>query len=161
MGREATKSKSNVYYNARIAAANYNEKLKSREGASEMLGIHPSTLAGYELGTVKCPNPDMIVIMADLYNAPELMNYFCSRECPIGCDRVEKLEVEDLDRITIKTLSTLKGVENIKDALIEITADGVITEDEKGKLEDIMKQLQKITKVAGELKIWVKKNLEV
>ncbi|MET3616622.1 hypothetical protein ABID14_000242 [Peptoniphilus olsenii] len=51
--------------------------------------------------------------------------------------------------------------ENIKDALIEITADGVITEDEKGKLEDIMKQLQKITKVAGELKIWVKKNLEV
>ncbi|MGO3751181.1 MAG: hypothetical protein ACTJGH_00270 [Peptoniphilaceae bacterium] len=161
MGREATKSKDNVYYKARIEASKYNEKLKSREGASEMLGVHPSTLADYELNTLKCPQPDKVVLMSDLYNAPELMNYFCSTECPIGCNRVEKLEVEDLDRITIKTISTLKNVEMIQDTLIQITEDGVIDDTEKDKLDDILGKLQRISRVAGELEIWVKKNLEV
>ena len=49
MGAAATKAVGNVYYEARKKAAMYNDRLSSREGAAEALGISPSTLADYEL----------------------------------------------------------------------------------------------------------------
>ena len=45
MGNGGTKENQNVYFRARKQAAMYNERLSSREGAAEMLGISPSTLA--------------------------------------------------------------------------------------------------------------------
>ena len=53
MGNGGTKENQNVYFRARKQAAMYNERLSSREGAAEMLGISPSTLADYELGITK------------------------------------------------------------------------------------------------------------
>lgn len=53
MGRGPTKSNENVYFVARKKAAMYNERLYSREGAAELLGISVSTLADYELGNTK------------------------------------------------------------------------------------------------------------
>ena len=61
----------------------YNERLYSREGAAELLGISVSTLADYELGNTKVVPVDKVVLMADLYNAPELKTGYCKYECPI------------------------------------------------------------------------------
>ena len=61
----------------------YNERLYSREGAAELLGISVSTLADYELGNTKVVPVDKVVLMADLYNAPELKTGYCKHECPI------------------------------------------------------------------------------
>ena len=72
MGRGPTKSNENAYFVARKKAAMYNERLYSREGAAELLGISVSTLADYELGNTKVVPVDKVVLMADLYNAPEL-----------------------------------------------------------------------------------------
>lgn len=69
MGRGPTKSNENVYFVARKKAAMYNERLYSREGAAELLGISVSTLADYELGNTKVVPVDKVVLMADLYNA--------------------------------------------------------------------------------------------
>lgn len=49
MGTNPTKAADNVYCRYRKAAAMYNDKLNSREGAAELLGISQSTLADYEL----------------------------------------------------------------------------------------------------------------
>lgn len=84
MGNGGTKENQNVYFRARKQAAMYNEKLSSREGAAEMLGISPSTLADYELGITKFVPVDKVVLMADLYNCPELRTGYCKYECPIG-----------------------------------------------------------------------------
>src|SRR5699024_2378879 len=127
-----TKSKENPFYKARIEASKYNEKLKSREGAAEALGVHSSTIANYELGTRCAPQPDMVVFMADLYNAPELRSYYCSSECPIGHETMKEVKLQDIDRLALKTLSSLQDTELIRDNLIEIVADGKITEDEIG-----------------------------
>lgn len=83
MGRGPTKSNENVYFVARKKAAMYNERLYSREGAAELLGISVSTLADYELGNTKVVPVDKVVLMADLYNAPELKTGYCKYECPI------------------------------------------------------------------------------
>ena len=79
MGTNPTKAADNIYCKCRKEAAKYNDKLNSREGAAELLGISASTLADYELGITKIIPADAILRMADLYNAPELRNHYCNR----------------------------------------------------------------------------------
>lgn len=159
MGTNPTKAMDNIYCRCRKEAAKYNDKLNSREGASELLGISSSSLADYELGNTKVVPVDKVVLMADLYNAPEIMNYYCTNECPIGMMTVQKLEVAELDRLTIKTLAAFSNVSDVKNILIDITEDGIITDDEKPKLKEVLASLDKISKISQELKLWAEKNL--
>lgn len=62
----------NIYRACREEAAKYNDKLRSRESAAELLGISTSTLSNYELGITKAVPVDIVVMMADLYNSPSL-----------------------------------------------------------------------------------------
>ena len=97
--------------------------------------------------------------MSNLYNAPELENYYCTNMCPLGCE-MPKVSVEELDRITLRTLSSLRNVGNIKDLLLDITADGVISEEEKPDLKIILENLEELEQIAQSFRIWVKKNLQ-
>lgn len=54
----------NVYFECRKKAAIHNERLNSRAGAAEILGISESTLAHYELGITKNIPVDVVVMMA-------------------------------------------------------------------------------------------------
>lgn len=54
MGRDATKAAGNPWFEARKKAAEYDERLLSREGAAEILGMSPSSVAEAELGLQKC-----------------------------------------------------------------------------------------------------------
>lgn len=80
MGTNPTKAADNIYCRCRKEAAKYNDKLNSRDGAAELLGISASTLADYELGITKIIPADAILRMADLYNAPELRNHYCNED---------------------------------------------------------------------------------
>lgn len=159
MGGCHKRTQENPFYRARMDAAAYNDVLRSREGAAEALGVHPSTIANYELGTRCSPQPDLVLMMADLYRAPELLNFFCSNECPIGLETVAELSLNGIDRIAIQTLSSLKDVESVKDSLIEIVADGVVSADEEAALEQILAHLEAIAKAAKELRLWIEKNV--
>lgn len=160
MGTSPTKSMDNIYCRCRKEAAKYNDRLNSREGAAELLNISASSLADYELGITKVVPVDKVVLMADLYNAPEIMNYYCTNECPIGEMTVPKLEIADLDRLTIKILAAFNNTLDIKNILIDITEDGIITDCEKPKLEEVLISLDKISKISQELRLWAEKNLE-
>ena len=70
----------NVYFECRKRAAIHNERLNSRAGAAEILGISESTLAHYELGITKNIPVDVVVMMAEVYNAPELKCIYCKSE---------------------------------------------------------------------------------
>lgn len=159
MGSSPTKAASNMYCKCRLEAAKYNDKLNSREGAAEMLGLSSSTLASYELGLTKVVPVESIALMADVYNAPELKPWYCTNVCPLGED-MPKIELEELDRITVKTLATLRHISEVKDDLLDITADGVVSPDEKPKLDNIIKTLKQVTEVAQSLRIWAEKNIK-
>lgn len=135
MAKYATKAKENIFTQARYNAAKFNDRLNSREGASEELGIDRSRLARIELGS-KNPFPDEVLMMSDIYNAPELKAHFCKYMCPLGKDFPE-VESEDLDRISVKALSSFRKISKAKDLLLDITEDGIITDEEKGDLEII------------------------
>jgi len=87
-----------------------------------------------------------------------LKNWYCSNVCPLGAE-FPKIEIEDLDRLTIKALSTLREISNVKEDLLDITADGVISVEERPKLNNVIKTLDEISNVAQSLKLWAKKNL--
>lgn len=159
MPRKATKAADNVYYLARIEAAACNDNLNSREGAAEIMGIDRTRLARIELGSLD-PYPEEVLLMSDTYNAPELGNHFCSRQCPLGKHTVPQIEVAQLDRLTLQVLSAFQRITFIKDTLIEIAADGVITDEEKPELERVMEALDMISTNAQALKLWAEKNLK-
>lgn len=94
MPKMATKAADNVFYKARIAAASWNDRLGSREGASEVTGIDRTRLANIELGTIN-PHPEEVLMLSDTYNAPELQNHFCSHLCPLGIGTISPIELEE------------------------------------------------------------------
>ena len=154
MGREARKAAGNPWYEARKKAAEYDDRLCSREGAAERLGMSVSAVADAELGLTKCMPVDKAVLMADLYNAPQLLNYYCLHECPIGCRHSISDEVVDIDRVTVKLLKGLRvdKLEEIKDSLLDIAEDGKITDDEKPELKEVLDYLDSLAKSVSELK---------
>ncbi len=154
MGRDATKAAGNPWYEARKRAAEYDDRLSSREGAAERLGMSVSSVADAELGLTKCMPVDKAVLMADLYNAPHLLNYYCLHECPIGCRQSISDEVLDIDRVTVKLLKNLKvnQLTEMKDKLLDIAEDGIISDNEKPDLREILEYLDKLAKTVSELK---------
>lgn len=155
MGRGSTNGNINVYFQARKKAAMYNERLWSREGAAELLGISVSTLADYELGNTKVVPVDKVVLMADLYNAPELITGYCMRECPVHGFLPLATEEKSLEGIALRLLHSFNedSLKYIQNSLIEITADGKITKDELPILKKIMERLENIAEVISEMKI--------
>lgn len=160
MGTNPTKAMDNIYCRCRKEAAKYNDKLNSREGAAELLGVSTSSLADYELGNTKVVPVDKVVLMADLYNAPEIKNYYCTHECPIGQVTIHKLEVAEFDRLTIKLLAALRNMTCIKDTIIEIAVDGTISENERPQLDEVLEALDLISIHGQELRLWAEKNLK-
>lgn len=158
MGRRPTRAADNPFCKARLAAAEYNERLRSKEGASEFLGISVSTLSDYELGITKVVPPDMVLKMADLYNAPELRNYYCTSVCPLGCD-MPKAYIADLDRITLRMLSSFRRLEGAGETLLDIIEDGIVDEMEKPELESVIGMLEELEQATQGLKLWAQKNL--
>ena len=157
MGNGGTKENQNVYFRARKQAAMYNERLSSREGAAEMLGISPSTLtlAHYELGITKFVPVDKVVLMADLYNCPELRTGYCKYECPIGKHIPLATSVSGIEGIALRLIREFDSneIKNIEKDLVDIAADGVISEDEKPTLEKIISKLDEMSVAISELKL--------
>ena len=153
MGREATKAAGNPWYEARKRAAEYDDRLSSREGAAESLGMSVSALADAELGLTKCMPVDKAVLMSDRYNAPQLLNSYCLHECPIGCRQSISDKLLGIERVTVKLLKSLRVDEltELKDNLVDIAADGKITEDEEPELKEIMEYLDELAKTISEL----------
>ena len=133
----------NGNYQASKEAALYNDKLNSREGAAEMLGISVSSLADYELGMTKFVPVDKVMLMADLYNAPQLINGYCKYECPLGQNRILPVKVESVEISTLKLIDALNKIDlkDLQSRLTAISSDGRIDESEKQDFIDIVSQL--------------------
>lgn len=155
MGRAATKAQSNVWYQARIEASKWNEKLLSRFGAAEEMGLSEDAVKSAELGLYKSMPVENAVLMADCYNAPQLLNYYCLNECPIGCNKPLSTEVIGIEKVTVKLLRKLKNIdiEDMKDKLLDIAEDGKIGEDEIPTLKQILHYLDSMAKTVSELRI--------
>ena len=155
MGNDCTKENKNVYYCARKNAAMHNPALYARDRAAEMIGVSMSTLADYELGITKVVPVDKVVLMADLYDCPELKTGYCKHECPIGKEWPIKTKVGGLEGITLRLLKALDKdeIRGLRDSLVNIASDGEVDETEKEDLRRILDNLDSIILAASELKL--------
>lgn len=150
MGRMSTKGDKNEYQIAR-------DNLKmSREKAGEAMNCSADKIARIESGDQQ-PAPQDIVLMAEVYKQPELCNYYCTHVCEIGKIYMKEVKVKELSQIVLEMLATLNATEKKKDRLIEISADGIITEDEMRDFIDIQEELDRITMTVDALKLWAEK----
>lgn len=126
----------------------------TRDKASELLeSIPPERIEKIENERSE-PHPEEVLIMADKYKAPELCNYYCSNQCPIGQQYVPEVKIQDLSQIILKMLASLNSVQDNQRRLIEITADGIIDEDEIADFVDIQDELEKISITVETLQLW-------
>lgn len=160
MDSECMKYGATIYFQCRKQAALYNPDVCSRESASEQLNISVSTLANYELGQTT-PPVDIITKMAELYNAPEILNHYCKTICPIGNSMSIATDVKSLELATLRVLKRLNenDIKDIRKELTDIADDGQITDDEEEKLDGILKKLDDISTVISELKLIGQKRL--
>ena len=140
MTSHAPNTPRNRYYDARLEAAKWHEKLLTRAGAVEYLpGVTEDSLKKYELDITKPPN-DVIALMADAYNAPELRAWYCATECPLGRD-CRCIEAAPAER-TVLRLQNVKGtIEAVTQALAKIMDDGIIDDGEAEMLPDLRNDL--------------------
>ena len=97
--------------------------------------------------------------MADCYKAPELKGNYCREMCPLGKE-MPKIENVGLDRISLRMIFSLEKVTEAKKALLEITSDGIISEEEKPELKKIIHVLDEVNEITQNLKNWAERNLE-
>ena len=151
MGRKSTKENKNNYQVCREAAG------LTREAAAEVLEfVSTDRIEKIESGK-SLPHPEEILAMAKGYRAPDLCNYYCSHECPIGQEYVPEVKMKSLSQITLEMLASLNAMDKQKNRLIEITVDGEITEDEREDFEEIKEQLAQISMAIDSLQLWVQK----
>lgn len=149
MPRQATKAVGNRYFEARMRAAKYNEKLLTRAGAIEYLpGVTEDSLKKYELDITRPPNV-VVALMADAYNEPELRAWYCASECPLGrdCREIPQMPAE---RALLRLQNTLKNMDATVRQISEIMEDGQITEDEQPLVEPLRSSLLELRRRADE-----------
>ncbi|MVX62267.1 transcriptional regulator [Clostridium chromiireducens] len=155
------KENENIYRKARIRASDFNEKFKSREGASESIGVSKDSLTNYELGLCKQVPVDVVVKMADAYNSPELMNNYCTHECPIGkltISPVNQDNINNIYKLSIGIFNLLGEGGQMGKKLLDIVEDGQITEDEKPTVDYIVDNLKRLSGFTNELLIAIEKS---
>ena len=131
----------------------------SREKASELLEvIPPERIERLESGKFTA-HPDEIMVMAEKYGSPELCNYFCANECAIGKQYVPEIKIKDLSQIVLEMLASLNSVQRRQERLIEITADGLIEEDEIEDFLRIQDDLERISITVETLQLWAEQKL--
>lgn len=148
MPRVSNKESKNIYFSRR-------EELKlTRDQASELLeSIPPERIEKIENERVE-PHPEEILIMAQKYKSPELCNYYCSNQCPIGQQYVPEVKIQDLSQIVLKMVDSLNTVQDNQRRLISITADGIVDDSEIDDFVSIQEELEKISITVEALQLW-------
>lgn len=148
MGRVSVKENKNIYQTRR------EELGLSREKASELLEMIPPERIEKIENEKTLPHPDEVLVMSEAYKMPNLCNYYCANECPIGKQYVPEVKIKDLSQIVLEMIASLNSMHRKQERLIEITADGKIEGDEIKDFIHIQEELEKISITVETLQFW-------
>ena len=149
MGKRSVKENKNVYQLSREA------RELSREAAGELL-VHVSAdrIEKIESGR-SLPHPDEVLAMEQGYQDPELCNYYCTHECPIGKKYVPEAELKELSQITVELLAALNAMQQEKDRLLAIAVDGRVNDFERRDFDQIRLKLERVDRSIQGMRIWI------
>ena len=154
MGRRSVRANKNIYQLAREEAGLTREKASER-----MAGISDDRIEKIESEKVLI-RPDEVLQMSRCYKKPELCNLYCSRECAIGIEQVPEIKEKDLATIALEILSVIRYLDKERDLLIDIAADGRISEEEIPSFEVIKTHLESLAGTVDALNLWLQKQAD-
>ena len=154
MGKRSTKENKNVYQISRESLG------LTREAASEeLVFFSPERIEKIESGR-SAAHPDEVLTMEGCYRNPELSNWFCTHECPIGMKYEQEVKLKSLAQVTVEMLAALNAMEREKDRLIAISVDGRVNDFERRDFDRILEKLQAIDRSIRSMQIWLEHALQ-
>ncbi len=149
MGKKSVRENKNIYQTSREALD------LSREAAGELLGfISPERIEKIESGKT-LPHPDEVLAMEAGYRNPELCNYYCTHECPIGAKYVPEASLKNFAQVAIELLAGISSLEGQKDRLAQIAVDGRVNDFDRRDFDRILEKLNRLDRSIQGLKIWI------
>lgn len=161
MGKASAKVKKSVYQLAReelhLTRADATTRIPGNNDFPGMDGVTENRLVKLELGDVVI-QPEDVVAMAKRYNKPELRNYYCCNECPIGkIDAPEVTNIGGVHEILVNMAVSLKKVNHEKIRLMEILEDSKVDSEETEDYNKISEELERISMTIEALQLWCEK----
>ena len=149
MGRKSTKENKSIWQTTR-------EDLGlTREKAGELVpGFSPERIEKIENGRTQI-QPEDVILLAEHYRAPSLLNYYCCNECPIGETQGIRAESKELTQIAVETLNAVNQMDRIKNRLRESAEDGQVRKDEYEDFMKIKGVLDRIAQSVSSLRLWM------
>lgn len=156
MSKQVTVAGENRYCQARLSAAKYNSDFANRRTAVEHLpGVSEDSLKKYELDITRPPNI-VIALMADAYNTPELITWYCATQCPLGtrCREVEKAPAE---RLLLRVQNEFPKLMESIQVLSQIMDDGKINDTEFEQMKKIKDNFLEINRRVSDIMTMLEK----
>lgn len=114
----------------------------SQETLAGLLNVSRQAISKWELGTT-LPETDKIIAIGELFGVS--LDSLLVDSVPLNTK-------ENLDRLVLKFLSSARDMDNISKELVDIMKDGIIDNEEKVQLDEIIKTLDAVTKIISEIK---------
>lgn len=154
MGKRSTRKDKNIYQLSREARA-----LTREAAGEELVFLSPERIEKIESGR-SAPHPDEVLAMERCYRNPELSNWFCTHECPIGMKYEQEVKLKSLAQVTVETLAALHAMEQEKDRLVEISVDGRVNDFERKDFDRILEKLKSMDRAIRSMQIWLEHALQ-
>ena len=149
MGKRSVKENKNVYQQSRERCG------LTREAAGEVLQFVSADRIEKIENDKSAPHPDEVLEMERGYENPELSNYYCTHECPIGMKYVQKAELKELPQLTVELLSALHAMDAEQNRLIDISVDGRVDDFERKQFDVILEKLAALDRSIRGMRIWI------
>lgn len=133
---------SNTAIGSRIRSARIGANL-CRDLAGSRIGVSARTISHYENGDTKIIPPDVIARMARVYRDPALKEEYCQSECPLGRGRCAVDTTASVERSILDAHMYDTG--RLDKALAELSSiarDGIVDERERGRFEQVVKEIE-------------------
>ena len=165
MGRASTKDNKNIYQEAREKMIEDGRPWSRERAVDEIATIedrrfnylNEDRLVKIENETVKI-QPEDVLGLSIAYNKPELRNYYCCHQCPIGERDAPKIAFKDnIHEMLVNMTVNLASVNDRKLRLMEILSDGKVDDSETSDLDMILEELEKISVTIESIQLWCEK----
>lgn len=130
----------NIYQTARESSGLTQEK------AAERIGVSTESIRIYESGK-RIPPDDVVVRMVDIYDARYLAYQHIKENVKAAGSLIpSNVEIKDLPTAVLRLQKEVNDFMKVRDQMLDITCDGVISEDERPAWNRIIKELDDISR---------------
>jgi len=149
--------KTNIYREAREKYNRTASNPLNRDEAADQLHISVATLARYETDESE-PGADVVYTMSKLYKTPALRRKYCANVCLIGKEDHQFTNPKSLFESGYGLINANRVLEEFKNELFDVLADGIVDEAEVQRLRSIIPQIRGVQKLLTDIEIEIEKH---